>query len=1165
MLAVAFGIAPGADARPTRQGCTAGITSVSPDFGSTGTQVTIGGCDLVNVSEVDFGNTPATTFHVKSNTSITAVAPPGQDGQPVSVSAVNTTCASFVIQSTRATPSVLERRDARPANAHPCATYSSANLPSTASFSYVFGDLEMTGPYPHYYNQGEADVDWASGINHQEIWPVQPGPFAFTGTDSLVFHITTAFTDDSLEYPEAQTGFAQGSGQDSGQFENLGNEGSYGASVQVCTEGNGLDQEYGQCSNYDGNTGWWENVPNTYQSDSLTSPGNGGTVYGNITVQAPGVFLAQYYGGAATYRIAWTLQETDTHGNSGLDRTSSGYSPGFDVVINAPVAYAQMTVQPYSIIYEPPGDASTAAVSTGIGLGTDSKLGSSVTNSTSYTAQQNNSADFSASLAYVLGVSFDNKFNWDNKTVDSFGTTDDASDESSDKIAISTGTTTGPEDWLVPGDGATCVTPTDCSDADLVHPSPLTLWKEQPFWGDIFVLEIHPQYTVYQTPLGTRFVMQAATPTLATVRVQKLEDCRLRSSDPSLWPGGEDPCLIKYPDRETSVSDGGLVYSATKCHTPPQPTDACVELTPQNAADLLALDPFYVGGQGADVSTHRGIPMPSGGSYGVSGPWTCFPQSTTCIPPTSETPQLQKVSQSNTQAENQTTGTVQTAKIDYSDTLTTNIGGGFTVGGGVSGINAKEGLTLGTGETVTNDTAEQTTYSDSTATSTVQVSSVDGSLQDYDNTTPGTSGQQCKACHPVMPDQPGANVYLDRIFGSFMYQDPNAPPPPVITSNNMSTFRIDMAEGLLRQMIGQALSTTSFGDVPSNSPDREAIAFLTSAGDMSGYQGMFLPNTPITKSQLADALGNAVQVAPQRVLAMLDAGSGPPNQPATESILVSGLSKAMKLNPAGARSYLKPVLGDFAARKIVTRGNAARVLFAALQTRCLEGCSYNPVKLVTPPVPKIFSAALRPASATVPQGSSASATVQTRLVSGAKEGINLTASGLASVGVTATIEPGAVRGGQTARLGITTASSTPPGTYPIMITAKGATSTVTTTFELTVSAVKAATDFSQFQCSSSGPPDLSCNGTLTSGQGSPGAGPPPVPNALVTLTYTSPSGQSMIRTMHTDENGNFSDSLDNAAGTPLTEGNWTIQGSYAGDSTTQPATSAAQTVLVQSP
>ncbi len=56
------------------------ISSVAPSTVSTGTSVTISGADFTGATEVLFGSTPATSFTVNSDSSITAVAPAGLSG-----------------------------------------------------------------------------------------------------------------------------------------------------------------------------------------------------------------------------------------------------------------------------------------------------------------------------------------------------------------------------------------------------------------------------------------------------------------------------------------------------------------------------------------------------------------------------------------------------------------------------------------------------------------------------------------------------------------------------------------------------------------------------------------------------------------------------------------------------------------------------------------------------------------------------------------------------------------------------------------------------------------------------------------------------------------------------------------------------------------------------
>jgi alpha-tubulin suppressor-like RCC1 family protein len=63
------------------------ITSIEPNYGSAsgGTNVTITGTNLSEVSAVKFGSTSAASFEVQSETKITATAPPGTGVVPVSV------------------------------------------------------------------------------------------------------------------------------------------------------------------------------------------------------------------------------------------------------------------------------------------------------------------------------------------------------------------------------------------------------------------------------------------------------------------------------------------------------------------------------------------------------------------------------------------------------------------------------------------------------------------------------------------------------------------------------------------------------------------------------------------------------------------------------------------------------------------------------------------------------------------------------------------------------------------------------------------------------------------------------------------------------------------------------------------------------------------------
>ncbi|MBE8523642.1 proprotein convertase P-domain-containing protein, partial [Amycolatopsis sp. H6(2020)] len=96
-----------------------------------------------------------------------------------------------------------------------------------------------------------------------------------------------------------------------------------------------------------------------------------------------------------------------------------------------------------------------------------------------------------------------------------------------------------------------------------------------------------------------------------------------------------------------------------------------------------------------------------------------------------------------------------------------------------------------------------------------------------------------------------------------------------------------------------------------------------------------------------------------------------------------------------------------------------------------------------------FSVALNPASGSVQPGASATTTISTAITSGAAQSITLTASGLPA-GATATFTPATISSGGSSTLTIATSASTPTGSFPVTITADGASTDHTATYALTV-------------------------------------------------------------------------------------------------------------------
>ncbi|MCE9572498.1 MAG: hypothetical protein K8W52_05025, partial [Deltaproteobacteria bacterium] len=98
--------------------------------------------------------------------------------------------------------------------------------------------------------------------------------------------------------------------------------------------------------------------------------------------------------------------------------------------------------------------------------------------------------------------------------------------------------------------------------------------------------------------------------------------------------------------------------------------------------------------------------------------------------------------------------------------------------------------------------------------------------------------------------------------------------------------------------------------------------------------------------------------------------------------------------------------------------------------------------------PRDFAITAAP-SITVVQSASATAAITTSVTAGTAQGVTLTASGLPA-GATAAFAPASLTAGDPSTLTITAASTTPPGSYNLTITATGGTATHTATIALVV-------------------------------------------------------------------------------------------------------------------
>jgi fibronectin type 3 domain-containing protein len=112
---------------------------------------------------------------------------------------------------------------------------------------------------------------------------------------------------------------------------------------------------------------------------------------------------------------------------------------------------------------------------------------------------------------------------------------------------------------------------------------------------------------------------------------------------------------------------------------------------------------------------------------------------------------------------------------------------------------------------------------------------------------------------------------------------------------------------------------------------------------------------------------------------------------------------------------------------------------------------------VNPVVTNGFSMSASPSSGTVTAGSSTTSTISTLVTSGVAQTVGLSASG-APTGALVSFSPNTLTAGTgTSTMTITTASTTPGGTYPITITGTGTAVTHTASFFLTVDSLSSGT------------------------------------------------------------------------------------------------------------
>jgi hypothetical protein len=337
----------------------------------------------------------------------------------------------------------------------------------------------------------------------------------------------------------------------------------------------------------------------------------------------------------------------------------------------------------------------------------------------------------SAGFAADMGES------WDTTTKQSFGTSDSSTNTSTSTVSMQTQWSIPANPDLRPGNGATCASATDCSSLAQVP----DVRAIEPFWGDTFVFQVHPQFAAWLLDADkTRFVQIAAVPVVATATVAQLAACWLGTTE---WPG-KPACDLQYSQAILQSANGSAVsYAGSQDH---------VTLTAEEAHRFLLLDPFFLNGQNANIPADRAINLLSVQYGAMIGQ---RPR------PVSET--LTRTLAQTTDKSGSSSTTLSVTSVRGTDS-TFNVAESFF---GVLGISG----TVSSGAKLSNAADMKATFSSSTAVTITNATLAQVALNDQDT----TSGCSLPHCHLPLPSRPSVNIFLDKQFGGFMFQDPSAP------------------------------------------------------------------------------------------------------------------------------------------------------------------------------------------------------------------------------------------------------------------------------------------------------------------------------------------------------------------------------------------------------
>jgi hypothetical protein len=398
----------------------------------------------------------------------------------------------------------------------------------------------------------------------------------------------------------------------------------------------------------------------------------------------------------------------------------------FQVVVE-PIAIAQLKVLPLTILYQPPGNQSTATYTLSQSFGTNMSASNLLENGQSTEVDSKASTGTSTSAkggigslggsgegisealkasGFSISEKFEDSSTWDHTTNLGTGRSSQIAVANSATFEAVNTTSIGPNKSLMPGAAGT--------------------YDQEPFWNDVFLTIVHPQLGVWQMNQDSAIILLGAdgapsSPALFAVTVRQLDQCARRV----------DP-----------FANGIKINTST--HVPADSTDV---LDANDCLQLVQLDPFYGVGQSLPTAPSARVVRPQNAVTSVNYGTSLDGQ-----------PLTQKISNVITYSNSSTTTDVATYKGTVTDVFTRDQSGevslslyGFDFGWKFSGSGSTSKVTSWT---VTFQSSFEATVKSSIG--------VEGSLADD---------------HPTA-QYPAVFVFQDTAFGTFMFQDKDAPAAP---------------------------------------------------------------------------------------------------------------------------------------------------------------------------------------------------------------------------------------------------------------------------------------------------------------------------------------------------------------------------------------------------